>query len=822
MSVRSDASGEYLQYTTSLPALSAVTVLGWGYRVSSNATYEFLVGFEDTAWPTDGTAGVFIGWRGDTAAFYLSDGGGNAVDFASNPGNTTWFRWAITNAGTGATDLKGYVATGNAALASISGVGANFTPAQMMLLNDTYDEWLNARVMGVKMYSAVLTSAEIDQEHRRLLPYRTANLFACWPMVGATAAANLIDISGNGRNLTAGGTLTVEDNAPVSWGSENPETTFVVTSSGAVTGGTISTTATLAAPSLSYTVDVAAAFKASGSTLSAPSVVQLMSGATIGSTATVAAPTLAYVVSTAFKSSGSVLTVPAVDGGAPSLFPLQVSASGRYFEYANGTPVYIQGYAAWALGHHLSQADAETYLDTLQGLGYNAIILSVTDASNLDASPGYPVGMINLDGDTPFGITPNLGTPTANFWAHIRDVAEACRDRDIIILLSIAYLGLQDSDGIRTLLASSSTGTCTTYGEYVADLLGDLNNIIWIHGGDVDPSTWGTKVRAIWTGVENELPGSLHGSHWDSNDLANEYPSILSATEMSVLNVYVYPDLVHNGTQPPVGSFVYDHYLISPARPVMLWETDYEDDFRDKSDDYIRAQYPRALCSGAMGSVLGNVPAWYQGIGWEAALSTALSQSISAFWDMINAIEWWKLVPSRDGALITSGGGDPDTDTGIQAALAADGALAIAFYPSSSSVTFDLSEIAGPLVLCRWWDVDAGTYTTDGLYAATGTRAFTPPSAGAWVLILEEADGVAGATIATGNTRFAPTVTYVVSLAKITQTPTLSVVTVVLGEPIITTQQIPSTALTFAPGLTGGLIQNKSVDLLLLSMGMGI
>src|SRR5690606_31891259 len=72
-------------------------------------------------------------------------------------------------------------------------------------------EYINGRTAHVRVWAAALSQAELEAEMASATVVRTANLWGDWPLDGD---AN--DISGNGRNLTASGTVAWVDGPDLS------------------------------------------------------------------------------------------------------------------------------------------------------------------------------------------------------------------------------------------------------------------------------------------------------------------------------------------------------------------------------------------------------------------------------------------------------------------------------------------------------------------------------------------------------------------------------------------------------------------------------
>lgn len=84
-------------------------------------------------------------------------------------------------------------------------VGADETPANFG----------DIRWVGLSCWQRALTLDQLKNEACRITPADRNSLFAFYPLL---QSGDYSDYSGNGRNLTATGTPTTEDNPPIPWG----------------------------------------------------------------------------------------------------------------------------------------------------------------------------------------------------------------------------------------------------------------------------------------------------------------------------------------------------------------------------------------------------------------------------------------------------------------------------------------------------------------------------------------------------------------------------------------------------------------------------
>lgn len=118
--------------------------------------------------------------------------------------------------GTGATDLVGgYRKAGDTAWTTQALQGSSFTVAKHQFGNNPGAEPFVGRLSGAKMWSAVLSNAELMEESKWQCALRTSNLFQETPMKDSTV--DELDYSGNGRHWTVTGTPLNGGDPDIGW-----------------------------------------------------------------------------------------------------------------------------------------------------------------------------------------------------------------------------------------------------------------------------------------------------------------------------------------------------------------------------------------------------------------------------------------------------------------------------------------------------------------------------------------------------------------------------------------------------------------------------
>lgn len=145
----------------------------------------------------------------------------NLIHLTDGPSAQTWYHVAFVcgaHSG-GAANLELFV-DGSSVMGPTSRTVTGDQNNYPILFYDggNWSEYLNGRLFAFKLYEAPLTQAEIQQEMYSVLPRRTANLWCFNPMIENSPTDAAKDRSGNGRDWTYTGTLTVEDSPPVGYG----------------------------------------------------------------------------------------------------------------------------------------------------------------------------------------------------------------------------------------------------------------------------------------------------------------------------------------------------------------------------------------------------------------------------------------------------------------------------------------------------------------------------------------------------------------------------------------------------------------------------
>lgn len=435
------------------------------------------------------------------------------------------------------------------------------------------------------------------------------------------------------------------------------------------------------------------------------------------------------VAATATRPRPARVPTGARTAAAIDVFPLAVHASGRYLVDAQGTPFLIHGDTPWSIAAQLTDAECDQYIADRAAKGFTAIMFNAPEHNFTSQTPAYN----NVDGIAPFATMTDFGSAMTAYWSRVDRIVNTCKANNIVCIINPAYLGWAGTDdGWDDEVTADTAGHLQTYGATLATRY-NQGNIIWCMGGDQSPgATLRDKQWNIVTGIRSVRTTDIVTAHGGN---ANAWPTWNGMTGFSFNSVYT--------SEWSIYSQCATEYARSGPMPFFLLEAIYEQERSPAIDAAgLRRQSYQALLSGACGQMFGNNPIWhfespntlftYSGT-WESNLDSTGSVQQQYVKQLFAAFEWWKLVPKTDASLVSSSLSSGDTR--LCPALASDGSFALIWVPSSQSVTVVMSNFTPASVRVRLYDASAGTYSTVGTYANTGTQSIA--TGGERVIVLD-------------------------------------------------------------------------------------
>lgn len=422
-------------------------------------------------------------------------------------------------------------------------------------------------------------------------------------------------------------------------------------------------------------------------------------------------------------------------------YPLTTSPDRRHLVDQDGTPFLLVGDAAWSILVSLDRAEAVRYLDDRAARGFNALMVNLLEYRFAPDPPR------NRAGDGPFTTPGDFSTPNPAYFDHARWVLERAAERNLLVLLYPCYLGYRNAgwpgpaawnEGWFGEIIQNGFDRCRAYGRFVGERFGDLDNLLWVMGGDDDPGTARVAIGQMAAGIKEVDARHLMTAHCRPDSIpADEYRG---EAWLDINNTYTY-GIVHVR--------LFQDYIRVPTMPTFLMESAYENE-HTASEVQLRRQAYWSVLRGGFGHVFGCTPVWYFGEGWEAALDGPGSRGMSRFAQAFDGRPWWQLQPEaapgvgwdprwQGERLLLDGHGESRGLDFCSVARTADRTLAMAYMPTPRRLLLDGSVMAGRRLRLSWFDPIGGGWREGGEHGAGDRFEVLPPGGQDWLLAVESA-----------------------------------------------------------------------------------
>jgi len=437
----------------------------------------------------------------------------------------------------------------------------------------------------------------------------------------------------------------------------------------------------------------------------------------------------------AFCLAASLIATTAFAGVPLPAFPLKPSANNRYLVDQSNKPFLIIGDAPQAMVGNLTLAQAKHFMDNRAQYGVNALWVNLLcdsyTACNADGT--------TFDGIAPFTTPGDLSTPNAAYFNRAAQMVDAAGARGMVVLLDPVETG-----GWLGVLQNNGLAKAKKYGAFLGRRFKDKKNIIWMSGNDFQ--SWRTEsdndlARAVMRGLNGSDPNHIQTIELDY--------LVSASLEDKALRPLLSLDAVY--TYKPTYAQELVEYKRADFAPTFMVEANYEFEHNGGTDggttQNLRRQEWWTALSGTTGQLYGSAFSWRLQGDWQHNLDTVGIRQFSYVKQLLNALDWWDLVPDRTHDVLIHGYGKYSTsdpipdDNYATAARTGDGTLVLAYLPTRRKVTIDMTKLAGQ-TQAFWFDPTNEGETFIGNFSNTGTQDFTPPvhnhdGDADWVLLME-------------------------------------------------------------------------------------
>lgn len=416
--------------------------------------------------------------------------------------------------------------------------------------------------------------------------------------------------------------------------------------------------------------------------------------------------------------------VPSRAAAAAISYPLSMSGDGSQILDGNGRALFLNADAPWHIVNRLTESEAIEYLDDRQAKGFNSLLISILITATYNGTEK------NRAGDGPFLSQGDFSTPNENYFAHIDWFFEAARQRGFLLFVTPAYLGYDcGAEGWCSVMQSNGVNTMRAFGRYLGTRYQNQPNIVWVNGGDTSAAAYGVMdlVDAVADGILDVDTNHLQTAH------CSRYNSGIDCYDRPWLNFNTtYADCSTTARK------IQTDFLRSATDPFVYIEGRYEFE-SNWSDVCVRSQAYWSLLGGAQGHFFGSGKLWDFPSNWRDGLNSTGSWAMAHFGRLMRSRRWDLLEPDNAHNVLVSNYQSIDSANYASAARTSDGKTILVYTPSQRTLTVDLSRLSASTAEAWWFDPRTGDATRIAGYAATGNVQFTPPSAGDWVLVIDDA-----------------------------------------------------------------------------------
>jgi hypothetical protein len=471
-------------------------------------------------------------------------------------------------------------------------------------------------------------------------------------------------------------------------------------------------------------------------------------------------------------SEDSSSAAGAANPAAGRLPRVRVHPGGHHLQLEDGRPFFWLGDTAWELLHRSTRDECSYYLATRARQGFTIVqTVVLAEMSGLETP--------SAEGHRPFHGNDPL-RPNDAYFDRVAEVVDEAAARGLRAALLPAWgdkLTAPWGDGPRV-FRSDNLPVARAYARYLGGKMLGRTNVVWMLGGDrparVDgsrPSQWpnnqalasGFAPDHDWRPIWREIAAGLaEGTGEDPVCLyhpqGGDWTTSIMLPDEPWLSVHGMQSGHGGGHDQPVWEWVARDYALSPAKPTLDLEPNYEDHpynpwprwdpatgyFRDHD---VRKQCWRSVLAGACGVTYGHHAVWqwcgdrhdvinHADRDWRDALNRPGASQVRFLRDLLESRPFFRRVP--DQSLILSGAGEGGGH--IRAARDSERTYAFVYLPRNDQrVKVDLGALRATTVRAWWYDPRNGLGTPIGEFPPAPAEFVTPSFGPDWVLVLDDA-----------------------------------------------------------------------------------
>lgn len=392
---------------------------------------------------------------------------------------------------------------------------------------------------------------------------------------------------------------------------------------------------------------------------------------------------------------------------------LKVSDDKRYLQYANGDPFLWIGDTPWAAFIAATQDEWQRYVQNRKDNKFN--ILQVHCGG---AWAWIDKRKVNRDGDAPFKGSGQSFEWNPAYWQQVDRKVRAANDLGLIVYICAVRQpgpGFPEDDTQQVALFARNLAA-RMMGSFV--VFSPIADDIWTPQADaaghaIDQAT---PIHLISAHPRFFLEPAVTFHGKDYVDVVGVQPGCgwtFDPYKKEKNTGFSQPLAAQNAVEWPLVL-----YRVSPVKPVVNQEGQYDAPGTDKMVKLCRASGYWSLLSGAKGYTYGSIGVWNWGVNPRAKkdgdkkqrdltpiLKRASATQMKYMYEFVNAVPWWTLEPAHD--LVKN-----QADEWLKkmvAAKSASGDLGVAYLPDNAEITIDMTAFPAEMQ-AKWYNPATGEY----------------------------------------------------------------------------------------------------------------
>jgi hypothetical protein len=415
---------------------------------------------------------------------------------------------------------------------------------------------------------------------------------------------------------------------------------------------------------------------------------------------------------------------------------ITVSENRRFLVTEEGQPFFWLADTVWEIFHRLTLEEVKYYLENRRRKGFNVIqAVALAEFDGLHTPNAY--GEFALVDDDPT-------QPNEAYFQHVDAVIRLAAEHGIYVALlptwgdKVTHLW-----GVGPIVFNEENAR--TYGRWLGERYRDDSNVIWVLGGDRPGYTDTHDYRPIWRAMAKGIDEGMGLRAIKTYHPSGGNSSSKWLHEEEWLDFNMMQSGHGSGRSTPVWEMIASDYALTPTRPVIDAEPNYEDHPVDpwptwnpangyfRAEDVRRQSY-RSIFAGGCGVTYGHHTMWqfsgerYEAINhadrpWKDAIDRPGAGQMLHLRRLMESRPFLSRIP--DQAVITFDGGERGEYR--TATRDSEGRYAMVYLPTPHPVTVRLGWAAGDAVQASWFNPRSGNSQPIGVFSTQNEVTFEPP-----------------------------------------------------------------------------------------------